>query len=96
MTRFVYKNQYLRAFDSLGVPDQRLVVVADSEIRSFCFTGKASYGLRIKKLYSSKGGQIFEARISAALRIIWVRHQDIVYFQLLGDHDTVRKFLKKI
>ena len=96
MIRFHYKSSYLKAFDRLGTADQRIVQFADEEIRVYCKKGEASFGLRIKKLRDASLGEIYEARASQSLRIVWVRSGDVISFALLGNHEDVRNYLKNI
>ncbi|MBI4352318.1 MAG: hypothetical protein HY593_00180 [Candidatus Omnitrophica bacterium] len=96
MIEVIYKKEYLKSFDSLSRREQELVLLADEEIREYCRTGKASYGLRVKKLHHAGDAQIFEARISLALRILWARERNRVSFILAGDHDAVSRFLRNL
>jgi uncharacterized protein YpbB len=96
LIHFLYKRSYLKTFDALTKEERNFVITADDEIRQFYLSQKAAYGLRIKKLYENKDGQVFEARLSLALRIVWVRKKEEVAFVVVGDHNTVKKFLKNL
>lgn len=96
MTAYSYKREYLKSFDLLGREDQRLVIACDEEIRLFCEVGKSAYGLRIKKLYETKQGVVFEARASRSIRILWTKHAGRVSFVLVGGHDEVKNYLKNL
>ncbi len=97
MIHFVYKRDFLKAFESLSKEEQRLVAAADEEIRSYFENQTASLGLRIKKLYDHpKSGQVFEARASRALRIVWVKQKNQITFVILGSHNVVKNYLKNL
>ena len=51
-------------------------------------------GLRIKKLYESPGGKVFEARISLDLRLIWVEKEKEVWFSIVGSHNVVQRTIR--
>lgn len=88
--RFIYKRSYLRAFDDAEFPLQRLIVQTDKEIKDYLETGRASFGLRIKKI----GRSIFEGRVSDKVRIVWVREKELVSFMIVGNHTEVQSFLR--
>lgn len=93
--RYLYKKRFLEEFDRLSPADQALVRAADREIRAAHETGRASAGLRIKKLHHRGEASLYEARPSLALRMIWARREEMISFLLLGTHDEVRRFLKR-
>lgn len=62
----------------------------DREIKDYLETGKASYGLRVKKI----GRSSFEGRVSDKVRIIWVKEEDVVSFVVLGNHEEVQRYLR--
>lgn len=88
--QFIYKKEFLKAFDSYPSSMQELILHADQQIKEYFESQTASYGLRIKKI----GPNTFEARVTDKIRIVWVRKEDIISFALLGDHEDVRKFIK--
>jgi hypothetical protein len=90
--RFYYKQAYLKAFDKLPHLEQALALKTDRLIKGYLSTSKASLGLRVKQLR----GDIFEGRINDRLRIVWVKDRDEITFALLGNHEEVRRFLKRI
>ena len=97
MIHFVYKRDFLKAFDSLSRAEQKLFTIADEEIRSYCEGRRASFGLRIRKLYENrKNGQVFEARASRALRILWTKQENQITFVILGNHNIVKNYLKNL
>lgn len=90
--KVLYKAPFLKAFEKLSVTEKNLVQKADLLIRSYLTTSQAPFGLRIKQLHHG----IFEARVTDKLRIVWVKGDDRVSFSLLGNHEEVRRFIKRI
>ena len=93
---FIYKKHFLSAFKDLKTSEQFLVRQTARQIQEYYRTRRAPYGLRIKKLFQSPEGKVFEARPTIALRILWVEGRGIVSFVLLGNHDEVRRYLKSL
>ena len=93
---FRYKKAYLKIFDDFSQSEKELVMSADRQIRHYYTSHTAPYGLRIKKLYSDSSVNIFEARVSDKIRIIWVHSKDLVSFVFLGSHEEVKRFIKNI
>ena len=97
MIQFLYKAKFKKLFLELSYQEKELVILADEEIRDYYVTGKASYGLRIKRLYSDKvEGEVFEARVSSSLRILWTKQKNEIIFALLGTHNDLQRFLKNL
>ncbi|OGW96867.1 MAG: hypothetical protein A3G33_00345 [Omnitrophica bacterium RIFCSPLOWO2_12_FULL_44_17] len=94
--RYVFKAVFQKSFDKITSQEQRLVIKAIEALDSYFKHGKASYGLHIKKLYGSSMGQVYEARISIDLRIVWIQTKEEAIFSLLGGHDDVRRFIKNL
>ncbi|OGR84484.1 MAG: hypothetical protein A2901_01335 [Elusimicrobia bacterium RIFCSPLOWO2_01_FULL_54_10] len=93
---YLYKKHFLSAFKSLKTSEQFLVRETVHQIQDYHKTRQAAYGLRIKKLFQSSEGKVFEARPTIALRILWVEGEGIVSFVLLGSRDEVRRYLKSL
>ena len=91
--QFFYKGRYLKRFDRFPANEQTRILEADQQIRAFYATHQAPHGLGIKLLYTQGIDQIFEARASRDIRIIWAKRGDMVSFILVGLHDEVRKYL---
>ena len=91
---FLYKRQYVKAFDALPLAEQQRVVAALEDIKRYVQTGHAPYGLRIKHLHASAQARVFEARVSLSLRILWLRQSHRVTLVLIGSHDDVQRFLR--
>lgn len=93
---FRYKDSYLKKFDRFSPQDKELIIECDKQIRGYYTSQSAPYGVRIKKLYSQGKDKIFEARVSNKIRIVWVEAEDVVIFVLLGNHDDIRNFIKRL
>lgn len=91
---FVYKNKFLKRFDRYSKEEQVLVIAADKEIRQFYQTRLAPYGLRLKKLYDNNREKTFEARVSDKIRILWIESGDTIYFDFVGSHDEIQRYIK--
>lgn len=89
--KFFYKTNYLKGFDKLSRAEQELVLKMDILIKKYLEINTVSFGLRVKHL----GKNIFEGRVNDRVRIIWVREKDEVTFALLGNHEEVRRFIKR-
>ena len=90
--KYVLLKSFVKKFDSYQKKEQESIVHAVEQIKVYLETGKASFGLRIKKL----SDKIFEARINIHLRIVYFRQKDVVKFFGLGTHDDIKQCLKKI
>ena len=90
--KYVLLKSFVKKFDSYQKKDQESIVHTVKQIKDYLETGKASFGLRIKKL----SDEIYEARINIHLRVVYFRHKDIVKFFGLGSHDDIKKYLKKL
>lgn len=94
MKRFLYKKEFLRAFDCYTESEKELIIIADKQIRHYYLKQTASYGLRIKKLFENRDGKTFEARVSDKIRLLYVESEEVVAFAFLGNHDEVRRYIK--
>lgn len=94
MKKFIYKKEFLRAFDSYKEAEKELIIMAEKQIRHYYLKQAASYGLRIKKLFENNEGKTFEARVSDKIRLLYVESKELVVFAFLGNHDEVRRYIK--
>ena len=90
--KFIYKKDFLKAFDSYPLFLQEAILKNIEEIKEYSLQQTASYGLRVKKI----GSHTFEARVTDKIRIIWIESKDLVTFALLGNHDEIKRYLKNI
>ncbi len=94
MKEFLYKKEFLRAFDCCKEAEKELIIAAEEQIRHYYLKQTAPYGLRIKKLFENKEGKTFEARVSDKVRLLYVESRELVAFAFPGSHDEVRKYIK--
>jgi hypothetical protein len=92
--KFLYKKEFLRAFDSYKEAEKELIIMAEKQIRHYYLKQTAPYGLRIKKLFENKEGKTFEARVSDKIRLLYVESKELVVFAFLGNHNEVRRYMK--
>lgn len=95
MKKFLYKKAFLQAFDRCKESEKELIIIADKQIRHYYLKQNAPFGLRIKKLFENKEGKTFEARVSDKIRLLYVESEEIVAFAFLGNHDEVKRHIKK-
>ena len=87
----VSTERFRRAYHRLSDDEQQLVDRALQQLASYLETGRASVGLGVKKL----GAGVFEVRAGLALRIVYVADDAHCVLTVLGNHDEVRRFLKR-
>ena len=92
--RFWYKRSFEKACRRHPPQTQRLIAEALFQVKVWYQIQQAPVGLRIKKLYQGPNGKVFEARVSLDLRLIWVEHQETVWFSIVGSHEVVQRFIR--
>lgn len=93
---FRYKKDYLKCFDRYSRHEKELIIYADRQIREYYVNHTAPYGLRIKKLSQDGKDKIFEARVSDKIRILWVETIDMAVFTILGNHDEIKNYIRRL
>ena len=94
--RFIYKERYLKRFDRFSQSEQVLIHETDRHVRAYYATGQAPFGFRLKRLHTTGPQKVFEARVTQAIRIVWVEEGDAIYFGLVGSHDEVKRYLHSL
>lgn len=89
--QIVAKAEFNRAYYQLSEGDQKRVEEALLRSQDYLRTGQAPIGLGLKHL----GRRTFEFRVGLSLRIVYVAEGDQIVLALLGNHDQVRRFLKR-
>lgn len=89
--QLVAKAQFLRAYHRLSDADRELVDGALKQFQDYLHTGHAPVGLGIKHV----GRRTYELRVNLALRIVYVVEGDLIVLSLLGNHNEVRRFLRR-
>ncbi|MBI4563231.1 MAG: hypothetical protein HY716_00870 [Planctomycetes bacterium] len=87
----VSTDRFRRAYHKLAEPQQRLVDEALRQLAQVLKSNHTPVGLGLKKL----GPGVFEVRAGLALRIVYVQEGSKVALALLGNHDDVRRFLRR-
>jgi mRNA-degrading endonuclease RelE of RelBE toxin-antitoxin system len=62
------------------------------QLNSFIEFGLLPKGLGFKKIK----GNIYELRVDIRLRIILQMDEEVIYLVLVGSHDDIKRYLKKI
>ncbi len=83
--------RFRRAYHQLDEPYRELARKALDQLAAYFQTGHAPGGLGVTKLCPGT----FEARAGLGLRIVYVEEGPKVFLTLLGNHDEVRRFLKR-
>ena len=90
--QFVVKASFQRTYGRLSPDDRTRVKKALGLLQRSLETGEAPVGLGVKKL----GAGVYEFRVGLALRGVYVEEGPLVVLTLLGSHDEVRRFLKRV
>lgn len=92
MARALFSTgRFRRAYHRLSPPDQQLVEKALGQLGEHLRTGQAPVGLGVTKLVPG----VFEVRAGLDLRIVYVEEGQRCFLTLVGNHDEVRRFLKR-
>ncbi|MBA7664343.1 hypothetical protein ES703_72401 [subsurface metagenome] len=89
--RLNYLKSYDRSFEKLTSPQQENSIKAIDVLIEFIKTGKKPQGLGLKKVRRD----YWEIRLSVKNRIIFQFKGDVINFVFVGDHNRVKKFLKR-
>ena len=90
--KYILLRSFVKKFDSYKSPEQEAIISTIEDIKAYLENNKAPYGLRIKKLSS----KILEAIINIHLRIAFFREKDVIKFFCLGNHDDLKRCLKRL
>lgn len=90
--KYISVSYFERQFDKYTGLEQEAIIDTIESIKIYLETGKASYGLRIKRL----SPRIYEARISIKLRIAFFKEHDVVKFFCVGTHIDIARCLKHL
>ena len=80
-----------RSAKKLSKPQRIALSESLNAFNHFVVTGHAGHGLAIKKINHDK----FEFRVDIRLRVIFKETKDGYYLVLVGNHDTVRRYLRE-
>ncbi|MBU0573963.1 MAG: hypothetical protein KKH83_05760 [Candidatus Margulisbacteria bacterium] len=88
--KYFVDSQFERLYKKLGFQRQEQIKRAISELLAFFDSGVKTEGLGLKKLRKD----YWEIRSTLKERILFSLQDDIVRFILVGDHESIRRFLK--
>ena len=91
--KIVYKKGFLKSFSSYSRQEQELILESDRQIKLYLEAKfeDVPHGIGIKKI----GPKTFEARVNDKIRVLWVKTDDAAYFVLIGNHEEVRRYIKR-
>lgn len=80
-----------RSIDALSSDEKKRVAQSLELFNTFLVHQSASHGFGLKKI----GPEHYEFRAGLRLRVIVKAKQSVYYLVLAGDHNEIRKYLKK-
>ena len=86
-----YLSSFDRSFKALSQPQRAKVKKALEKVFDFIEKGQRPSGLGLKKLVKD----YWEIRVDRSLRLIFQQGDELLTFILVGDHNQIRRFLKK-
>ena len=92
MRRFEFKTSFVRCYRALASEDQAKIDRAMQFLADSLESGPLAHGLGVKKLR----GNVWEMRVDIRQRICFCIKEDIVEFVLLGDHNTIKNYLRNL
>ena len=91
MKRIVILPSFERTLRKLNPQQKNLIGCSLEEFNRFLCGGYMPAGLGFKKINHDK----YELRVDIRLRIIIKSEADIYYLVLVGNHDDVRRYLRR-
>jgi mRNA-degrading endonuclease RelE of RelBE toxin-antitoxin system len=90
MKRILILPSFGRSIKTLTPSEKKQLAMGLNAFKDFVFAGKASFGIRLKKINHDK----YEFRVGIRLRVIVKEENDILYLVLVGNHDEVKRYLR--
>ena len=90
MKKIVPLPSFERSLKKLTAHEKELLTRSLEAFNEFVLSSKASFGFRFKKINHDK----YEFRVDIRLRVVVKETDDAFYLVLVGDHDSIRKYLK--
>ena len=87
-----YLASYDRSFDKLSVDRQTGAIEAIDRLLDYFATGQRSHGLGLKRLQR----RYWEVRIGLDTRVLFELRNDRLTFILVGNHNEIRRALRRI
>jgi hypothetical protein len=90
--RFEFKPSFGRSLEHLHPREQTRAKEAADKLIDFYNAGEKTPGLGIDHLR----GPFWEARAGLRIRLLYRWQKDLIEFVLAGNHDDVKRFLRRI
>lgn len=90
--RIEYKPAFGRSLKTLDFQERERAKSTTGKVIDFYTTGEKTPGLGLVHLR----GDFWEARAGIKTRILYRWRTDLIEFVLAGNHDDVRRFLKRL
>ena len=87
-----FKRSFDRLYAKLDIAGKESVDEAVKTLLSALESGKMPHGLGLKRLKDD----LWEVRVGLHLRVGFRIHKSSIEFGVVGDHDTIKKFLRNI
>lgn len=91
MKRIFVLDSFKRSIKKLPPGDKNALASALETFNTFVFTGSSPRGFGFKKINHNK----YEFRAGLRLRVIVTLEGDAYYLVLLGDHNDIKRYLRK-
>ncbi len=91
MKRILILPSFERSVKKLTLPDKKKLAQSLEELNSFLISGEIPVGFGFKKINHDK----YEFRVDIRLRVIVKVESEDYYLVLAGNHDEVRKYLRR-
>lgn len=92
MRRIVPLQSFVRSARKLSPTDKTQLAESLEQFNNFVLTGNLPIGLGFKKIEPD----IYEFRAGLRLRVIVLAEGDAYYLALVGNHDQVSRYLRRI
>ena len=90
MKSIIPLSSFERSLKKLTSQEKNLLAKSLEIFNEFVLSSKAPFGFRFKKINHDK----YEFRVDIRLRVVVKRTDEAFYLILVGDHDTIRRYLK--
>ena len=87
-----FNRSFHRLYSKLGFQEKTEVEEAIDRLLSCIESGAVSHSLGLKRLCAD----VWEMRVNASVRISFQMSANVIKFLVVGNHETIRKFLKNI
>ena len=90
--RYSYKPSFAKTLKGLSPAIKIAIKEAIKKLIIFFETGQQPQGLGLKKLK----GRFWEIRVGLKIRVIFQLCDDLVEFIIVGTHDAIKKYLRRV